>query len=94
MIDRMDTSDALDSVLNAGPDKHFTQFPWDYEDHPPMMSMVCIFCAHLSDTVGGQCDAFERIPDEIWNGENDHRKPYPGDHGIQFAPEEEKASEE
>jgi hypothetical protein len=21
---------------------------------------------------------------EIWTGENDHRKPYPGDHGIRF----------
>jgi len=21
---------------------------------------------------------------EIWTGENDHKKPYKGDHGIQF----------
>lgn len=32
------------------------------------------------------CTAFpKRIPDEIWNGEHDHHKPYPGDGGILFA---------
>jgi len=35
----------------------------------------------------GTCDAFpwpSRIPAEILFGENDHAKPFPGDHGVQF----------
>lgn len=35
------------------------------------------------------CAAFpieDGIPLEIWDGKNDHRASYPGDHGIQFEP--------
>lgn len=52
----------------------------------PIYSPVCSFCIHYhrgeeDDT----CDAFpDGIPDEIWRGDNDHKTPYPGDHGIQF----------
>jgi hypothetical protein len=36
---------------------------------------------------GFQCDAFPKgIPDAIIFGDTDHRKPYPGDHGIRFEP--------
>lgn len=32
-----------------------------------------------------KCKAFpDKIPNDIWNGDNDHRHPYEGDHGIQF----------
>ena len=34
-----------------------------------------------------RCLAFpDGIPDPIWMGENDHKKPYKGDHGIQYDP--------
>jgi len=33
------------------------------------------------------CDAFpEGILEEIWKGANNHKKPFPGDHGIQLEP--------
>ena len=31
------------------------------------------------------CEAYpDGIPEEIFNGEVDHKEPYKGDHGIQF----------
>ena len=47
----------------------------------------CIGCRHFYAGVAGEllCVAFpEGIPEEIWEERNDHREPYPGDHGIQF----------
>ena len=49
--------------------------------------VLCLECKHLRDTL--TCAAFpERIPVAILDGRADHHHPYPGDHGIQFAPKE------
>lgn len=51
-----------------------------------MFSKVCSHCKHLDlKSKGNVCTAFpEGIPDEIWLGQNDHKKPYEGDNGITF----------
>ena len=53
------------------------------EVNPPM----CVRCKHFRiDEKRNRlvCDAFpDGIPEEILRG-YDHRKPYPGDHGIRF----------
>ncbi len=50
-----------------------------------MFSPVCTPCKHKISAWPRTCKAFsEGIPDEIWLGENDHTKPYPGDHGILY----------
>ena len=51
----------------------------------PKGSSPCIWCKHLRGEPIGSCDAYpEGIPDAIYEGENNHTKPYKGDHGIQF----------
>lgn len=49
-------------------------------------SPTCAQCAHHVRGQGvRECAAFPSgIPKVIWNGQNDHRSPFPGDHGIQF----------
>jgi hypothetical protein len=43
----------------------------------------CATCAHLIEA--GICKAFPKgIPAEIYSGDDQHRTPYPGDHGIQY----------
>ena len=56
----------------------------------------CYFCKHLTRIDGKptfKCAAFARIPPELLGAPTgkpmtvaDHRKPYPGDGGIQFEP--------
>ena len=42
----------------------------------------CLTCKHFIDY--WVCDAFERIPSDISKGLDDHKKPYPGDNGVQY----------
>ncbi len=51
------------------------------------ISKVCTLCVHFDaeHPLERRCEAFPSgIPLQIWNGENDHRKPVRGDHGIQY----------
>lgn len=52
-------------------------------------SPVCTFCKNFNrdDHISAgkrSCTAFADIPVKIWNGEDDHQKPFAGDHGIRF----------
>jgi len=62
----------------------------DREVEESVYSPTCIFCAHWDQFAHRQCAAFREIPLEIWEAENAHREPYPGDQGIQFAPLEDE----
>jgi hypothetical protein len=53
---------------------------------------ICLDCRHWNqrDEDGFTCAAFPQgIPMPIVNSVFDHHQPYPGDHGIQFAPVKE-----
>lgn len=52
----------------------------------PRYSPVCTYCKQAEGF--RSCKAFgrEQIPLPIWDGENDHTEPYPGDGGIRFEP--------
>jgi len=57
----------------------------DRELNIKIYSPTCFYCKYLISLENRTCEAFpNRIPIEIWNGDNDHIKPYKGDNGIQF----------
>lgn len=49
-------------------------------------SPTCTWCKHWLGRKVRTCTAYPdgTIPLVIWDGDNDHRKPYPGDNGIRF----------
>lgn len=52
-----------------------------------VFSPVCSHCVHLDSTRENRrrCDAYpDGIPAAIWDGKNDHARPFPGDNGIRF----------
>ena len=57
-----------------------------------LISKVCSRCRHyrpndfdIEKGIVGTCKAFPKgIPDDIWLGKDNHRKPYRGDNDIQF----------
>src|SRR5690348_6310322 len=65
--------------------------PYDLDERWRLISPSCDGCRHLDwaprdHRVHATCAAFpEGIPLEIWNGDQDHRSSFPGDHGIRFA---------
>ena len=58
-------------------------------DHHASISGLsfCLYCKNLLSLSDRECVGFTKlIPDEIWQGKNDHSEPYPGDNGVQFEP--------
>ena len=47
---------------------------------------ICLECKHYKSE--WKCKAFEKIPEEIINGNNPHTEPFKGDNGIQFEEQE------
>lgn len=59
------------------------------ESNPVIFSDICCPCKHYDrsdwDLPTGKCKAFpQSIPIEIWQGKNNHKKPYKNDSGIVF----------
>jgi hypothetical protein len=51
-----------------------------------ILEPICTKCQFFKpEKDNWHCKAFpDEIPEDIINGEFDHHKPYPGDHGIQY----------
>jgi hypothetical protein len=50
-----------------------------------VQSTQCLECRHYQGS--WTCEAYQEegaIPDEIGTGLHDHRKPFPGDHGVRW----------
>jgi hypothetical protein len=66
-----------------------SSFTIDKNSEEAKYSPICTNCKHFDvdsriETGSRSCSAFVVIPLEIWNGKNDHQKPYAGDNGIVF----------
>lgn len=58
------------------------KYTWETDD---LTVAPCATCKHKRQ--GATCTAFPNgIPIDILDGRNQHQRPYPGDHGIQFEP--------
>lgn len=60
---------------------------------------ICVDCQRLRPAAYGKwglfCDAFpDGIPDAIKSSRVDHRKPYPGDHNLQFLAKSDEAAQD
>lgn len=65
--------------------------------HNIIMPPICVDCHRLHKAVYGKwgmfCDAFpDGIPNAIKSSRADHRKPYRGDHGLQFLAKSDEAA--
>ena len=67
---------------------------WSAQLAPDRISEpLCLFCIHFCQNtdVDLGCTAFpDGIPKQIISGQIGHQKPYPGDHGILYAPKTKK----
>lgn len=54
-----------------------------------LLPPVCAFCKHILNAPEQECRAFQKIPDAIMLGHNDHLEPLEGDGGYQFCLAEE-----
>lgn len=62
----------------------------DRELDTSRFSEICTLCRHMNIVGHRICAAFpDGIPMQIWDGDNNHREPYPGDNGIRFEPIEQ-----
>lgn len=82
--------DNFNDLLNAG--RRFEEYGYN--------NLMCYKCRQRKNVVEVEvpsCKAFpDGIPLEVWRGEHEHTKPYPGDNGIMFEPwtEEDLIEEE
>ena len=60
-----------------------------------MIIPQCTFCVHYNpETATATCRAFpDGIPAAIFVKGEDHTRPFPGDHGIQFEPADSEAAQ-
>jgi hypothetical protein len=70
----------LNVVNNLATNQDQNRFAWGGDG---IVVPACNTCANLLPSISS-CKAFRLIPREMLIGNNDHTKPYPGDHGIRY----------